>query len=272
MAIVVHGGRAHDDDFLAACVCLHKVGGSVFRAPATQEMLSDPDFWVIDQGMRLEPELHNFDHHQMDREVCALTLLLDHFYGGDYRESMPSLRFMEIADSYGASKAAQFAGVAQDTLRITSSPIRAAMLKAFSGIEGQVEGAVQEIMKMIGGEVCRQIEESKILFDVLTTHYSIFERSGIKVLDTTRCVLPPGVSHDQLPTKAWCRAKGVNPTVILTKDTRQEGSYRMVSVNTESVRFLPNEKSQFTHVSGLLTSFVEYSDHVHILDNHVARN
>lgn len=271
MKIIVHGGRAHEDDFLAACVCLHKLGLPLHRTEATEEMLADPECWVLDQGMRWEPELHNFDHHQMEREVCALTLVLDHFYGGDYRELVPGLRFIEIQDSYGASKAAEFAGIPRDSLKVVSSPIRSAMLKSFSRLDGRVGAQMTDVMSIIGAEVCRDIEEARELFEVLTSHYNIFERSGIKVLDTTRCVLPEGCGHDRLPTKAWCRSKGVEVGVILTKDTRKEGGYRMVSVNTDDIRFLPNDKAYFTHVSGFLTGFGEYVDHEVILDKHVAR-
>lgn len=270
MKIVVHGGRAHEDDFLAACVCLHKLGAPLYRSSVTEEMLADPDCWVLDQGMKWEPELRNFDHHQIEGEVCALTLVLDHFYGGDYRDLVPGLRFIEIADSYGASKAAQFAGVTRESLKVVSSPIRSAVLRSFSRIEGLMEGPMAEVMRAIGGEICRDIEDARTLFDVLTEHYRIFERGGIKVLDTTRCVLPEGLSHDRLPTKAWCKSKGVDVGVVLTMDSRQEG-YRMVSVNTDDVRFLPNDRSYFTHVSGLLTGFSEYGDHEVILERHVAR-
>jgi hypothetical protein len=271
MRIIVHEGRAHADDFLAACVCHYKLGAPVIRTGFTEIMLNDPEFWVLDQGRRFEPELHNFDHHQLEQEICSFTMVLDHFYGSQYREYLPSLRFLEIFDSYGPSKAAAFAGTTQESLDITTSPIHTFLLKAFSREKELVGEAMIEIMRAMGREVCQQMEDMKILFDALTDNYAIFELSGFKVLDTTRCVLPKGYNHDQLPTKMWCKSKGVDPTVILTKDTRTEGAYRMVSINTDSVRFLPNPKSHFTHASGFLTSFMEYVDHVEILEKHTAK-
>lgn len=271
MRIIVHDGRAHADDFLASCVCHYKTGAAVIRAAYAEEMLSDPEYWVLDQGRRFEPELHNFDHHQLEQEICAFTMVMDHFYGSLYRDHFPNLRFLEIYDSYGPSRAAKFAGIPEESLELVSSPIHTAMVRAFSREDGLVRGSMIETMWAIGREICSELENLSTLFDVLTNNYSIFEKNSIKVLDVTRCILPKGYTHDQLPTKKWCKSKGVDPTVILTKDSRTEGAYRMVSINIESLRFLPNPKSYFTHASGFLTSFMNYGDHEEILNNFVTK-
>lgn len=271
MAIIVHKGRAHTDDFLAACVCSHRLGLPIFRQDATDSMLADPNFWVLDQGRRFEPDLHNFDHHQIEEELCSFTMVLDHFYGKGYREYMPSLRYIEIFDSYGPARAAEFAGVKQESLEVTTSLIQTSMIKSFSTVEGLVCEPFLSMMTMMGKEICGQIETLRNLFEVLTDNYAIFDHQGIKVLDTTRCVLPPGYTYDQLPTKIWCKAKGVEPVVILTKDSRKEGAYRMVSINTGAVCFVPNEKAYFTHNSGFLTAFDRYGDYAEILTNHTKK-
>jgi hypothetical protein len=270
-SIVVHGGRAHADDFLAACVCHYRLGLPVMRAGFTEEMLRGPEFWVLDQGRRFEPELHNFDHHQLELEICSFTMVLDHFYGGEYRKRMPSLRFLEIFDSYGPSRAAAFAGTTQESLEITTSPVHTALIGAFSREEGLVGGAMIEIMLSMGREICKQIEDLDSLFKAISIGHGLLDICGLEVLDVTRCVPPPGHRHDQLPTKLWCKSEGLSPVVVLTKDTRTEGAYRMVSINTESARFLPNPKSHFTHASGFLTSFMNYGDHVEILERYTAR-
>lgn len=272
MQIVVHGGRAHADDFLGACVCLYKLNFPVFRRAFSEEMLENPDCWVLDQGRRHEPQLHNFDHHQLNQEICAFTMVLDYFYGENYRILMPNLRFIEIFDSQGPAKAAEFAGTTQDSLDITVSPIHVSFLKSFSSIEGVVEGSMLEIMRMMGKEICTQIENSELLFGILEKGSTFFESFGLKVLDTTKCVMPEGYNHDQLPTKIWCKSKKIDPAIVLTMDTRTKGAYRMVSINTESVRFQPNSKSHFTHASGFLTSFMKYDDYPDIIQNHVLRS
>lgn len=272
MKIVVHDGRAHADEFLAACVCHHRLNLPVTREAFKEEMLSDPECWVLDQGRRHEPALHNFDHHHLEQEICSFTMVLDYFYGREYRDYMPNLRFIEIMDSYGPSRAAQFAGTTQESLEITTSVIHSSLLKAFSEINGPVLSPFIDIMRMMGGEICRQIEDSKKLFDALSDNHLMLDISGIKVLDTTRCEPPSGYNHDQLPTKTWCKARGLEPLVILTKDTRTKGAFRLVSINTDSVRFMENPKSHFTHASGFLTSFMNYGDHVEILEKYTVNS
>jgi hypothetical protein len=58
--------------------------------------------------------------------------------------------------------------------------------------------------------------------------------------------------------------------VILTRDPRQEGFFRLVSINTDTLRFKPNPMSCFTHNSGFLTVFRNYDDHRAILKDYRA--
>jgi hypothetical protein len=270
MKIVVHDGRAHADDFLAACVCRHRLGYPVYRQPFDDSMLGDSSVWVLDQGRRFDPLLHNFDHHQIDEEICAFTMVLDHFYGRGYREYMPNLRYLEIFDSYGPKKAAEFAGIKEDSLDLITSPIHTSLLKAFSSIEGEVGSPFIELMGQMGEEICGQIETKEGLLAILTNQATLFGYNGISVLDTTSCAVPEGMGQDQLPTKMWCKKNGFNPEVILNVDSRGNG-YRMVSINTDSLRFLPNDKSTFTHNSGFLTVFPDLMDYQTILSTYVVR-
>lgn len=85
--IVVHGGAAHLDDYMAASLAwawnVKQQGGqwddsvTVERRDPTEAELADPSVWVLDVGGRLEPESHNWDHHQLPRgsKECAMTLL-----------------------------------------------------------------------------------------------------------------------------------------------------------------------------------------------------
>lgn len=268
--IVVHDGRAHADDFLASCVCHYKTGLPVFRLQADDYMLNDADTWVLDHGRRFEPQLHNFDHHQIEEEVCSFTMILDFLYGKQYRDYMPDLKYLEIFDSYGPKKAAEFAGVKEESIDLMSSPIHSSLLKAFSKIEGRVDDPFISIMKMMGHEICEQIESKKELLEILDKQARIFDYEGIGILDTTGCVMPDRMQHDHLPTKIWCKINKLNPSVILNIDSRGNG-YRMVSINTDSLRFLLNDKSSFTHNSGFLTVFGILDDYKTILSRYVVK-
>ena len=267
--IIVHEGRAHSDDFLAACVCLHKTGLKVIRSKVEQYMLDDPTTWVLDQGLRFEPEMLNFDHHQLEEEICSLTMVLDHFYGKSYRDHVPELRFLEILDSFGSSKAAEFAGMKEDRVDFVSSPIQTGVLKIFSDISGEVIDPMRSIMALIGEHLCVRVEEGSSLMKSLDSAV-VRDVSGISVLDVTSCKPPVGRNHDCLPTKLWCKINGHKPLVVLTMDSRQEGFYRMVSINRGSVKFVKNPLSDFTHASGFLTVFKKYGDYQTILSEYRA--
>jgi hypothetical protein len=78
--IIVHPGGAHLDEILATgLVCRAEGELPVYRARPTDADLADPEVWVLDVGMRHEPELRNFDHHQLRDEVeCAMSLVARH--------------------------------------------------------------------------------------------------------------------------------------------------------------------------------------------------
>jgi len=71
--ILVHDGKAHQDDFLAACVCIYKLNAPAFREKFKEEDLKNPNCWVLDQGRSFDTTLNNFDHHQIKKEICAFT-------------------------------------------------------------------------------------------------------------------------------------------------------------------------------------------------------
>ena len=276
--ILVHDGKAHTDDFLASCVCLHKVpNSSLFRLPfVTENQLLDKNCWVLDFGRNFDVDLHNFDHHQIEEEICSFTMVLDYFYGKKYRKYMPQLRFIEIFDSYGPKKAAEFAKLNIDDLDVVFSPISQSMLGLFSRISGEVADPLLTVMKKIGLEVCEQIENTDFLLSLLDNS-NYFEYGKLKILDVTKCSLPEdiisqkNIRPDNLPTKIYSKIHGITPDIILTIDSRQFG-FRMVSTNTDVVKFTSCEKAYFTHNSGFLTGFKKFEDYRYILDNHTIRH
>lgn len=266
MKIIAHDGKAHQDDFLATCVCIYKLNAPAFRAKYKEEQLKDPDCWVLDQGRSFDETLHNFDHHQIEQEICSFTMVLDYFYGKEYRKFLPQLRYVEIFDSYGPSAAAKFAEMPISSTDVVCSPVQTSMMRVFSKINGEITDPLYSVMKEIGEEICSQIENVDLLFKVLGDS-QYFEYNDIKIFDTTKCVMPQGIRHDQLPTKTYCKQFELEPEIILTIDSRQNG-FRMVSINTDNIKFVENSLSYFTHNSGFLTNFKNYEDYKVILDNY----
>ena len=106
--IITHPGHAHRDDFLACCVALASTNTEphIVRTDDIEpEDFEDPDTWIIDVGFRHNPELNNFDHHQLPKDheaCCALTLVLRKL--GLYEDAikaLPWVRMLEIWDSKG---------------------------------------------------------------------------------------------------------------------------------------------------------------------------
>lgn len=263
--IVVHEGRAHVDDYLASCVCIHKTGLPLFRMGVDREMLEDPSCWVLDQGFRFEPDLHNFDHHHLKDQICSLTMVLDHFYGATYRSHLPQLAYIEIHDSVGSSKAGKFAGLPYEGLEAASSMIQHLILKMFSRVSGLVEDPIYSVMSSIGEELCSKVEEAPRLMEMLDAGARLVDSSGLKVLDVTGCTAE---EPDRLPTKSWCEQKGISPAAILTKDARKPGFYRLIGID-RSVRFAQNHRCEYTHASGFLTVFGRLEDWEDILKSAV---
>ena len=81
---IIHSGAAHRDELLALGLAVHAKliteDTPVYRRDPTPDELDDPEVMVLDVGMRHEPGLANFDHHQLERGTveCALSLLAKH--------------------------------------------------------------------------------------------------------------------------------------------------------------------------------------------------
>jgi hypothetical protein len=128
--LVIHPGRGHKDEVLAAAFLLATGRiDEVYRREPTAEDLSDPNTYVVDVGGRLEPELLNFDHHQLERDAapcCALTLVLQHLGLLEFaREMFPWFEQVELLDSKGPRVAAEALGLTPENFAKTLDPLGA---------------------------------------------------------------------------------------------------------------------------------------------------
>lgn len=115
--IIIHPGQAHFDELLAAGLVLVHLSKNrpllrrvpILRREPTPEELADKDVWVLDVGMKLEPELHNFDHHQ-DRSLPAAFRLVADALGVDLT-LLPWAEFKSDIDTKGPFATAKVMGV-----------------------------------------------------------------------------------------------------------------------------------------------------------------
>jgi hypothetical protein len=271
--IIVHDGKAHHDDFLAACVLIHKTNQRALRLKATEEHLNDPEYWVVDQGLQFDQALHNFDHHHIDEKICGFTMVLDYFYGKEYRNFYPELKLVEIHDSFGPIEAAKTFNITEGKVNnIFSNPICSAMLSIFSKIEGEINDPMYSIMKDIGKIICENIENHKTYMEIIKNGVQIYSFDDVKIMDVTCCEVTEGFKFENLPTKKYCKDNNIEIDVVLTKDSRNKKGYRMISNNTDKIKFLPNNLASFCHNSGFLISFDYFADYKQILLNHAKIN
>jgi len=161
--ILTHPGGAHKDDFLACCLILAVSPAPIVRRNPTESELNDPHFCVIDIGGRHEPDLMNFDHHQLPRDhapTCSISLVLKAMdYYKDAKQFCEWLEPTEWFDCRGPIKTAEWLDVDRDILNKLNSPIDVTVLRRFAYTEFLGPGdTIWELMKMIGEDLLNYIK------------------------------------------------------------------------------------------------------------------
>lgn len=180
--IVTHKGAAHRDDFLSVCIALYVYGlMPVFRRDATEEELNDKDVIVLDTGERHQPELMNFDHHQLPRDAapeCALSLFV-RFLGLEEAFNLKSwYRLTTILDSKGPMVAAKELGLAKLPIELLS-PVEGALL----GLFGKAETLSQmdcEAMQLIGQQLVENAKEDLATYSRIREIVKVESVDGLK--------------------------------------------------------------------------------------------
>ena len=151
--IVSHPGSAHKDDFLSVSVLLATLGkAEVFRREPTDEDLNDPDTYVVDVGLELAPERHNFDHHQDSSLPCAFHLVMQHL--GHHEAAMLMFAWyphMSMMDVRGPYRTAEHLGVDSSIFFASSSPIDGYIISTFANLDSlNDQNPLFDLMKAIG--------------------------------------------------------------------------------------------------------------------------
>ena len=160
--IITHPGGAHKDDFLACSVLLSNHPVSIFRRDPTEQELEDPEVAVVDIGHQHDPDLNNFDHHQLPRDhepTCALSLVLQKFeIYEDTKEFCSWLETTEWFDCRGPHDTAEWLGVDREAMAKLNSPLDVTMFQAFAKQKEHHPGEpVWEVMKMMGTDLVQYV-------------------------------------------------------------------------------------------------------------------
>lgn len=139
LRIVTHAGSAHADEVMACAVLLAAVPGigRIDRVNRVAEAdWADPDCFVLDIGDRLEPDRHNFDHHQFARDAeptCTFQGVLRWLNLEEAaRAWFPWFDPMILVDAKGNDETARRQGWPAGTVERLESPVELALRDAFA--------------------------------------------------------------------------------------------------------------------------------------------
>ncbi|MGW8313352.1 MAG: MYG1 family protein [Desulfuromonadales bacterium] len=168
--IVTHPGSVHKDDFLSTCVLLATLDGAqVFRREATGTDLADPNTYVVDVGLELAPERHNFDHHQDHSLPCAFHLVMK--FLGYHEAAMMVFAWyphMSIMDVRGPYQTADELGVDSSIFFVSSSPIDGYIFSKFAEVDSLTESeSLYVLMKELGKDMIAMIDRKMRRLDRL---------------------------------------------------------------------------------------------------------
>lgn len=169
--ILTHPGSAHKDEFLACSTLLALHPVKVVRREPTPSDLANPAICVVDVGHSHQPELKNFDHHQLPRDAVptsSLSLVLQHL--GLYEDARQFCEWLEPAewfDCRGPETTSKWLGTDRDTLNKLNSPIDTTLLRRFALTSELKRGEpLWEVMRMIGEDLINYISslQARMLF------------------------------------------------------------------------------------------------------------
>ena len=271
--IITHPGGAHKDDFLACSVLLSNHPVSIFRRDPTEQELEDPEVAVVDIGHQHDPELNNFDHHQLPRDhepTCALSLVLQKLeIYEDTKEFCSWLETTEWFDCRGPHDTAEWLGVDREAMAKLNSPLDVTMFQAFAKKKEHHPGEpVWEVMKMMGTDLVSYVVNLRSRMNQVAECEEIWElgesTGKFKVAFVPRT--DPSI-EDASGGLAWrIKERGLEEDVVamVYPDSRGEG-YGMRRYNDSPVvdfsKLSEEPEVHFTHNRGFIakTSCTEVS-------------
>jgi hypothetical protein len=201
MKIIVHGGQAHRDEVVAVSLILvyATLDGNdvqVFRRDPTPEELDDPEAWVVDVGMRHEPQLHNFDHHQLPRDAaptCAMSLVAEHLGLDGLLSRRPWYRPTVVLDAKGPFALAAEMKLPPSAVSDLWSPVEQALVGLFEEAAGTrpVDAQLVNLLRRVGAELIEEARTFTADLDEVRASTVTARVGGVAVMITTELVSPP---------------------------------------------------------------------------------
>ena len=251
--IVSHPGSAHKDDFLSVSVLLATLKqADVFRREPTKDDLNDPNTYVVDVGLELTPERHNFDHHQDHSLPCAFHLVMQHL---GYHEAAMSMfewyPHMSMMDVRGPYRTAEHLGVDSSVLFASSSPIDGYIISIFASLESlNYQNPLYDLMKSIGENMIALIGHKMERLERLKSEAMVVEVKHLKAVTSNIDNSP------KLAMELYLRfLDDENIVISITPSNRGDG-WELLRLGDNTIvdfRMLENNPAiRFVHGSGFL--------------------
>ncbi|MCX6938553.1 MAG: MYG1 family protein [Verrucomicrobia bacterium] len=263
--ILTHPGSAHKDEFLACCVLLAVAPVPILRREPAEGDLADPATLVVDVGHRHEPELNNFDHHQLPRDhppTCSISLIFQHL--GLYADARAFCDWLEPAewfDCRGPNETARWLGVEREVVVRLNSPIDGTLLRRFAQVPRHQPGEpLWEIMRMIGDDLLGYLRNGRNRLDYIATHAQRWPLTQPGFVGCEVLYLPRTDPLPDDPSSGLDRylvAQGLTETVIGTicPDRRSAGfglSRFRDNARLDFTRILGEPDVHFAHAGGFV--------------------
>lgn len=241
--IITHNGNAHFDEFLAVSLILAVENETHFyieRRDPTEDELNDPQVYVVDIGLRHEPERRNFDHHQDLNIPASFVLVADYLQVSQYLSHSPWWQFKDSIDRKGGFRVARDFGL--DSLDPLHSPLESFMLRQFS----QNPLSIYQQMKLFATDL---IENGRALEEQI----AVWEKCQMVQIKDKRVAI--ALTEDTSGSLPFFDTLNDPPHIRINYDSRGEGWSLSTVRDAEGVDFariahLPEIK--FAHKNGFI--------------------
>lgn len=249
--VLTHPGSAHKDEFLACSVLLALHHAPIVRREPTPEDLANPSICVVDVGHAHQPELNNFDHHQLPKDApptCSLSLVLQHL--GLYEDARQFCEWLEPAewfDCRGPETTAKWLGLSRDILTKLNSPIDLTLLRRFALVNRLEPGQpLWEIMRMIGADLLEYVQtlRTRLAFIARTAQIWDFTFGGSSVQVVFLPRTEPLPDDPSMGMERFVERQGLSDRVVgLVYPDRRSTGYGLS-------RFRDNPRLDFSRLIG----------------------
>lgn len=207
MKIITHPGLAHRDEALAVGFILAEqrpASVRLFRREPTAAELEDPDVWVVDVGLRHEPKLRNFDHHQLPADApptCAMTQVAEYLGLAPAFAECGWYHAVAILDSKGPQALARHFGISHTPPGMIS-PFETSLLSALGEFSGEtpVHSFVCRILRFVAED---RIREAKGVADALVKLRECSQVLRVGGLPTLVHLMPSHHIASRIMRKEW---------------------------------------------------------------------